>query len=39
MVSMFQTDSVALKLVRAINWAKRRSNVVQYIKDAAYTPT
>ena len=39
MVSMFQTDSVALKLVRHINWAKRRSNVVQYIKDGAYTPT
>ena len=39
MVSMFQTESVAIKLVRAINWAKRRSNVVQYIKDAAYTPT
>lgn len=39
MVSMFQTDSVALKLVRHINWAKRRSNIVQYIKDAAYTPT
>jgi len=36
MVSMFQTDSVALKLVRHINWAKRRSHIVQYIKDAAY---
>lgn len=39
MVSMFQTDSIALRAVRHINWAKRRSNVVQYIKDAAYTPT
>jgi HK97 family phage major capsid protein len=39
MVSMFQTDSVALKLVRHINWAKRRSNIVQYIKDAAYAAT
>lgn len=39
MVSMFQTDSVAMKLVRHINWAKRRSNIVQYIKDAAYVAT
>lgn len=37
MVSMFQTDSVALRAVRKINWAPRRSNVVQYVKDAAYT--
>lgn len=36
MVSMFQTDSVAVRAVRFINWAKRRSNVVQYVKDAAY---
>lgn len=39
MVSMFQTHSVAIRAVRRINWAKRRSNIVQYIKDAAYTPT
>lgn len=39
MVSMFQTDSVALRAVRFINWAKRRANVVQYIKDAAYVAT
>jgi len=36
MVSMFQTDSVALRAVRFINWAKRRSIAVSYIKDAAY---
>ncbi len=36
MVSMFQTNSVALKAVRFINWKKRRSNAVVYIKDAAY---
>lgn len=37
MVSMFQTDSVAIKAVRHINWKKRRSTAVVYIKDAAYT--
>lgn len=36
MVSMFQTNAVAIKAVRFINWAKRRSFAVQYIKDAAY---
>jgi HK97 family phage major capsid protein len=36
MVSMFQTNSVALRATRFINWAKRRSYAVQYIKDAAY---
>lgn len=35
-VSMFQTNSVALRAVRFINWAKRRTIAVQYIKDAAY---
>lgn len=35
-VSMFQTNSVALRATRFINWAKRRSIAVQYIKDAAY---
>lgn len=37
MVSMWQTASVAIRAVRYINWAKRRSNVVQFIQDAAYT--
>ncbi len=36
LVSMFQTNSVAIKAVRFINWKKRRSNAVVYIKDAAY---
>lgn len=36
MVSMFQTNSIAIRAVRFINWAKRRSVAVQYIKDAAY---
>lgn len=36
MVSMFQTNSVALRATRFINWSKRRSFAVAYIKDAAY---
>jgi HK97 family phage major capsid protein len=35
MVSMFQTDSVAIKAQRFINWQKRRSAGVQYV-DAAH---
>ncbi|HWJ40169.1 MAG TPA: hypothetical protein VNT29_03525, partial [Candidatus Limnocylindrales bacterium] len=35
-VSMFQTNSVALRATRFINWVKRRSIAVQYIKDAQY---
>lgn len=37
MTSMFQTDSVAIKCVRHINWKKRRATAVQYLRDAAYT--
>lgn len=33
-VSMFQTNSIALKAERYINWAKRRSAAVQYIDGA-----
>lgn len=36
MVSMFQEDSVAIKVVRPISWGKRRSSAVAYIGDAAY---
>lgn len=36
MVSMFQTESTAIKVVRPINFAKRRSGVVQYVNDADY---
>lgn len=36
MVSMFQTNSVALRAIRAINWKKRRSTAVAYIKEAQY---
>lgn len=36
LVSMFQTNAVAIRAVRFINWKKRRNIAVQYIKDAAY---
>lgn len=35
-VSMFQTESVALKVVRPMNFQKRRSHAVQYVSDADY---
>lgn len=34
--SMFQTENVALKVVRTMNFAKRRASAVQYIEDADY---
>ena len=36
MVSMFQTESIAIKAVRHVNWAKARSAAVQLIRSAAY---
>lgn len=36
LVSMFQTRSVALRAIRPINWKKRRSTAVSYIKEAGY---
>lgn len=36
MVSMFQNEMTALKVVRDINWAKRRSHAVQLITGANY---
>lgn len=39
MVSMFQAESTAIKVVRSINFAKRRSTAVAYIGDAAYGAT
>ena len=36
LMSMFQTESVAFKVVRPINFAKRRSHAAQYIGDAQY---
>jgi HK97 family phage major capsid protein len=37
-VSMFQTEQIAFKVVRPINFAKRRGHAVQYVDDAAYSP-
>ncbi len=36
LMSMFQTDSVAIKVVRRINFAKRRATAIQFIGDAQY---
>lgn len=36
MVSMFQTNSQAIKAVRYVNWAKRRTTAVAFIQAAAY---
>lgn len=36
MVSMFQTNSVAIRAERYINWAKRRSSAVQYLSSVDY---
>jgi HK97 family phage major capsid protein/HK97 family phage prohead protease len=35
-VSMYQTESTAIKVVRSINYAKRRSHAVQFIENAEY---
>lgn len=35
-VNMFQTDSVALKVTRSVNFAKRRTSAVAWIDDAGY---
>lgn len=37
MVSMFQTNSIALKAERFINWQRRRDEAVQYVEHASYT--
>ena len=37
LVSMFQTNSVALRAERFINWQKRRASAVQVIDDVNYT--
>lgn len=37
MVSMFQTESVAIKAVRYINWKVRRSNAAAFIRNANYS--
>jgi HK97 family phage major capsid protein/HK97 family phage prohead protease len=35
-VSMFQTESIAIKAVRHVNWTKARSQACQYIRSAQY---
>jgi HK97 family phage major capsid protein/HK97 family phage prohead protease len=35
-VSMYQTESVAIKAVRFVNWTKKRSQACQWIQNAAY---
>ena len=35
-VSMFQTESIAIKAVRHVNWTKARSAACQFIRSAAY---
>lgn len=35
-VSMFQTESTAIKVVRRINFAKRRTSAVAYVGDASW---
>lgn len=37
LMSMFQTENVAFKVVRPINFQKRRAHAVQYVSNAAYT--
>jgi len=36
LVSMYQSNSVAVRAVRFINWKKARSTAVAFIRDAAY---
>jgi len=35
-VNMFQTNQIALRAERFINWAKRRTSAVAYLEDVAY---
>lgn len=35
-VSMFQTESTAIKVVRSINFAKRRASAVAYVDDSSW---
>lgn len=37
-VSLFQAGMIGIRVMRRINWAKRRSGAVQFIDDAAYVP-
>lgn len=37
-VSLFQAGMIGIRVLRRINWAKRRASAVAYIGDAAYVP-
>lgn len=37
-VSLFQAGMVGIRVLRRINWAKRRASAVAFIGDAAYVP-
>lgn len=37
-VSLFQSNMVGVRLIRSLNWAKRRSSCVAYIGNTAYVP-
>lgn len=37
-VSLFQAGMIGIRVLRRINWAKRRSSAVAFIGDAAYVP-
>lgn len=37
LTSMFQSESTAIKIVRSINFAKRRASAVAYVSGAAYS--
>jgi HK97 family phage major capsid protein len=37
-VSLFQAGMIGIRVMRRINWAKRRSGAVQFIDDTAYVP-
>ncbi len=39
LMSMYQTESTAIKVVRSVNFAKRRAHAVQYIDNADYGAT
>jgi HK97 family phage major capsid protein len=39
LVSMFQTNSLAIRAERMVNWARRREESVQYLSNVAYSAT
>jgi hypothetical protein len=37
-VSLFQAGMIGIRIMRRINWAKRRASAVAFVGDAAYVP-